>query len=322
MDDGSPGNNIAVDARGLVYVTGVTASGSGGAVKFRVTPNAVQSDLNGDTDAFLTIIDPSKAGPASLVYSSFLGGNRGEQGHVIAVNASGSHITVGGYTRSTDFPTTANAYRRQSAPSSYQGNGFVTQFISSRPGARSSRYTMRYSTYLGSDASEARDDLYGLALDPRGLIVVTGRTMSPTFPMTHTGVPSIYNSAPYLDYTSGDEGYLAKIDPSLSGRASLVYSTFLGGGMPNIWGTYGINVGIDATGAAYIGGRTSALHGVLYTPSSIPVQSPEPFPIPKTRCSPLLRGIMTPSLCRSAPAAPLWATPRSSEARTMTAPMD
>ena len=289
-DDGSNGNNIAVDANGLVYVTGVTASGGSGAIKFPATPNAIQSDLKGSTDAFLTIIDPSKSGASSLVYSSFLGGNHDDDGHVVAVNASGGQITVGGHTRSTDFPTTPNAYRNVSAPSTYQGNGFISQFTCSQPGDPNAQYLFRYSTYLGSAASLARDDLYGLAVDQAGVIVVTGRTESPDFPMTNPGVPTIYNSAPYLNYTSGDMTYLAKINPSLSGNASLVYSTFLGGSRPGVWGTYGINVGIAASGAAYIGGRTYASQGVEYTPSTIPAEAPQPFPYTANAFQPASNG--------------------------------
>ena len=88
---------------------------------------------------------------------------------------------------------------------------------------------MRYSTYLGANSSTARDDVYGMTMDPTGLIVATGRTQSADFPMTPAGVPTIFNSAPYLqEGASGDEPYLVKINPSLNGTASLVYSTFLG----------------------------------------------------------------------------------------------
>ena len=98
---------------------------------------------------------------------------------------------------------------------------------------------MRYSTYLGADANEARDDTYGVALDPWGLIVVTGRTQSADFPM-NLQAPSIYNSAPYLDPgKSNDEPYLVKIDPSLTGEESLAYSTFLGVDPPLEAGAHG-----------------------------------------------------------------------------------
>ena len=126
-DDNSNGNNVAVDAAGVVYVTGTTNSGSGGKINFPVTPNALQSKLGGSTDAFLCIIDPAKSGADSLVYSSFLGGDSDDKGHCLAVNALGRYITVAGYTKSSNFPTTANAYRSSAVPGRYVSNGFVTQ---------------------------------------------------------------------------------------------------------------------------------------------------------------------------------------------------
>jgi hypothetical protein len=284
VDDGSNGNNIAADAKGLVYVTGVTPSGSGEAVPFPVTPNALQPGLHGPTDAFLCIVDPSKAGASSLLYSSFLGGNLGEQGHSVTVNAKGTRVTVGGYTRSTDFPTTANAYRSQSAPDGYLSNGFVCQFKSSKPGAPSSKYTIRYCTYLGGDTVESRDDVYAMAAGPDGVLFIAGRTQSPGFPMRGPSKRSIYNSAPYLKAgtppdESGDEPYFAKIDPSLEGKASLVYSTYLGGGEATAqWGSYATGVGVDSKGNAYLGAQTTAYEGKLYTPASHGVEAPQEFP--------------------------------------------
>ena len=91
-----------------------------------------------------------------MVYTGFLGGKHDNQGHSVAVNASGSLITVAGFTTSTNFPTTANAYRRFAPDGGFENNcsnGFVTQIQSSQPGSQSSQYTMRYSTYLGANSS-------------------------------------------------------------------------------------------------------------------------------------------------------------------------
>ena len=101
-----------------------------------------------------------------------------------------------GYTDSRDFPTTPNGYRSKPSPHHFTSNGFVAQIQSSKPGSPSSQYTMRYSTYLGGTLEGTRDDTYAVALDPHGLIAVTGRTLSSDFPMNPDG-NSIYNSAPY-----------------------------------------------------------------------------------------------------------------------------
>jgi hypothetical protein len=292
-DDNSNGNNIAVDAHGLVYITGATSSaGGGGTKKFPVTQNALQPDLAGKTDAFLCIIDPGKSGQDSLVYSSFLGGTDDEKGHGIAVNADGSQITLGGYTNSSDFPSTDNAYRSTPPPPDYTSNGFITQFTSNKPGDPASHYALRYSTYLGADSRDARDDTYGIILDSNGLILATGRTQSSGFPMTNPPEPSIYNSAPYLKAgTSNDEPYLVKIDPSLNGKASLVYSTFLGGGAPTPGGggSFCTGVAVAPDGTAYVAGETSSL-GIEYTPSREPVEAPSLFPYTDDALFPALQG--------------------------------
>ena len=280
-DNNSNGNNVAVDANGLVYVTGTTSSGGGdGGTKFPVTDNALQSDLKGFTDAFLCILDPAKSGADSLVYCSFLGGERDEKGHSVTVNARGDRIAVAGYTDSYHFPTTSNAYRSQAAPSGYTSNGFLSEFKSSKPGDPSSEYSARYSTYLGADSKLARDDAYAVTLDVNGLIVATGRTESADFPMNGPTVPSVYNNAPYLKpLKSGDEPFLVKIDPSLEGEASLVYATFLGGGSAKKGGltTFCTGVVVDAQNAMYVGGETYS-PGIEYVPFPIPLMAPTKFP--------------------------------------------
>ena len=279
-DDSNSGNSVAVDAAGLVYVAGMTTSGGGsGETIFPVTANALQNYLAGTRNACLCIIDPTQSGQNSLVYSSFLGGDHDTQGHSVAVNPSGSNITVAGFTTSLNLPTTPNAYRSTAPPGGFApncSNGFVTQFQSSLPGSKDSVYTMPYSTYLGADSSTARDDVYGMTLDPTGLIVATGRTQSAGFPMTQGG-PTIFNSAPYLqEGVSGDQPYLAKINPSLNGTASLVYSTFLGGGnQDGTWGSFCTSVGVDTRGAVYVAGETNA-QGAAYNPSNL--TAPQEFP--------------------------------------------
>jgi hypothetical protein len=284
-DDSSNGNNIATDAQGLVYVTGITTSSHTLAKPFPITSNAVQRTFGGDVDAFLVIIDPYKSGTDSLVYSSFIGGSGHEKGHGIAVRPSGSNVTVVGYTDSINFPTTDNGYRKEAAPK-FTSNGFVAQFSSSAPGETSSVYSKTYATYLGGKAEspKPRDDCYGVSLDPSGIVVITGRTVTPDFPMLDSTYPSIYNSAPYLgQYLSNDEPYLTKIDTSKSGAASLVYSTFLGGGSTTgsgsttTGGGFCSAVAVDSNGVSYVVGETSA-QGTLYQYSSIPAVAPQTNP--------------------------------------------
>jgi hypothetical protein len=287
-DNGTNGNNIGVDANGLVYLTGITKSRGGPppAIKFPVTRNAIQPDMKSDNkNAFLCILDPAKSGQASLLYCSFLGGSGDDNGHGIAVNANGSAIAVAGFTSSTDFPTTPNGYQSTPPPDGFNSNGFVAQFQVAQYciGSVSCHYKMQYSTYLGGQLNEGgggpRTDTYGIGLDSMGLIVAAGRTQDADFPMTPYG-PSIYNSAPYLlPGKSGDQPYLVKINPWMTGKASLAYSTFLGGD------GFGTVVAVDPWGNGWVAGENDA-DGIVYTPSRYPVESPKLFPYTKNALIP------------------------------------
>jgi len=281
-DDSSNGNNIAVDSQGLVYVTGITTSSDTSSVSFPVTQNnAIQKKFGGDIDAFLAIIDPSKTGNGSLLYSSFIGGKDHEKGHSVAVNPGGGVITVVGYTNSNNFPTTENGYRKD-PPESFTSNGFVAQYHSSKPGIPSSLYTKAYATYMGgkNPSPKPRDECYAVALDPNGLVVITGRTQTPDFPMLDSTYPSIYNSAPYLGQgISNDEPYLTKLDTTKSGADSLVYSTFLGGGSTaqGGGGAFCSAVAVDSGGVSHVVGETTCT-GILYQYSNVPVEAPQATP--------------------------------------------
>jgi hypothetical protein len=96
------GYSIAVDASGNAYVTGRTYSPN-----FPTTPDAFQTTYGGGFDAFVSKLN---AAGSVLLYSTYLGGNDDEQGHGIAVDASGNAY-VTGYTGSSNFPTTPGAFQ-------------------------------------------------------------------------------------------------------------------------------------------------------------------------------------------------------------------
>jgi hypothetical protein len=89
------GNGIVVDGAGSAYVIGWTWSPD-----FPLA-NPFASMLNGYSDAFVTKLNSAAT---SLVYSTYLGGNGGDDGDGIAVDESGNAY-VTGWTYSSDFPT-------------------------------------------------------------------------------------------------------------------------------------------------------------------------------------------------------------------------
>jgi hypothetical protein len=175
------------------------------------------------------VIDPG------LVYSTFVGGSGSDQGFGIAVDATGAAY-VTGLTVSTNFPTPAGAFDM-----SFNGviDAFVTKLNPLGTG-------LVYSTYLGG----SNDDRgFGIAADALGSAYVTGNTRSANFPTTAGAFDTTHN---------GDDAFVTKLNAL---GTALVYSTFLGGG------SAGNGIALDASGAAYVTGFTSA-GGVPTTPGA------------------------------------------------------
>jgi len=222
---------LAIDAQGFAYVAGET-----GSTDFPTTAGALQRTFQGgDTDGFVTKLN--QAGSA-LVYSTFLGGSFDEDVAGIAVDSSGNAYVVGD-TTSIDFPTTASAFQR-TLPG--EENAFMTKL-------NSSGSALVYSTYLGGTTLGlgGHDGGTAIAIDSSGNAYVTGFTDSLDFPTTA--------GAFQRSFQDGEtDAFVAKLSPSLSGAASLVYSTYLGGdGNDN-----GDGIAVDAAGNAYVVGTTDS----------------------------------------------------------------
>ncbi|HEX8559833.1 MAG TPA: SBBP repeat-containing protein [Pyrinomonadaceae bacterium] len=105
------GWGIAVDAVGNAYVTGETRSAD-----LPITAGAFQSAIGGVSDAFSApggdaFAAKLNAAGTALVYFTYLGGAQGDAGSHIALDAKNNAYVTGGYTFSTNFPTTVNAIK-------------------------------------------------------------------------------------------------------------------------------------------------------------------------------------------------------------------
>lgn len=104
---GSSGKAIAVDIDGNVYVTGANVIGD-----LPITPDALDTTFNNSiyapsyTDAFVSKLDPTGA---SVLYSSYLGGGSSDYGLGLALDNT-NNVYLTGWTWSTDFPITTNAF--------------------------------------------------------------------------------------------------------------------------------------------------------------------------------------------------------------------
>ena len=192
--DGSAG--IAVDCNNYVYIGGVTDSPD--------FPDP--GTIAGDRDVFVTKLDLSQTGAKQLVYTTYVGGADRERVLGIEVDCSGKAHVIG-YTESNDFPTTANAFQRDF-------NGFFDGIVVQLDAAGA----IHYVSYLGGTDFE---ELVQVAVGDNGLMYVVGYTDSPDFPTTDNA---------FQKANAGEaDALMAVLDPSKSGDASLVYSTYYGG---------------------------------------------------------------------------------------------
>jgi ankyrin repeat protein len=107
------------DNDGNIYIAGNTASDD-----FPTTSGAFQEEFKGGRrDVFLSKFDPDLQ---ELLASTFLGGTADESlGRSFCIDVRNNEMIVGGYTFSTDFPTSQNAYGRVI---SGQLDGFISKF--------------------------------------------------------------------------------------------------------------------------------------------------------------------------------------------------
>lgn len=231
---------IAADSSGNAYVTGETPSANFPTLSPAFT-------YKGSTDAFIAKLNVTGS---ALVYSTFLGGNRGDAGRAIGLDSAGNVYIAG----SSDVAATATGFPVTSA---FQGSPVSSAgsagFIGKLNAAGSA---LIYSTYL--DGNGLNDNISGLAVDATGNVFVTGRTDSPTFPLAFP-VQTEYRGGA-TSSTLGDAfvtGY--------NSSGTIVFSTYLGGSLADS----GSGIALDASGAVYVTGGT----GSTNFPTASPIQA-------------------------------------------------
>jgi centrosomal CEP192-like protein/beta-propeller repeat-containing protein len=250
---------IAVDSNNNVIVAGTTFSTDfptsvGG---FQTSPLA--ANVNGASAAFVTELDPTGT---QLKYSSYLAGSTPfEFAFGVDVDAAGM-IYVTGTTVSTDFPTSSLITGfKPTSPANINGTSFITKLDPTASGASS----LLYSSYLGgTDGAVPIGDIgQAVAADPKqnGVVYVTGYTDSTAGLVTDTAnFPVVGGFLTTLGSPNGN-AFLSKIDTTVSGTGSLLYSTYFGGNAVNFNGTslvadFGGGIAVDSSSNAYVAGVT------------------------------------------------------------------
>jgi len=214
---------LDMDEAGCVYVFGETFSRN-----FPITPGVVDDFYNGtERETYVTKL-ASNGG--SLVFSTYLGGSDFEQSQGIVVDDEG-YIYLAGATSSRDFPIT---------PLSFDGshNGYRDVFVVKM---NISGDSLVYSTFIG----DIYDDVaFGLDVDGRGYVYVTGTTGSWNYPTTD-----------FPEYRTHIGGLTDAFVSKLSSEGNyMVYSSYLGGRGYDI----GVDIHCDEVNQVYIVGETDS----------------------------------------------------------------
>jgi hypothetical protein len=239
---GGGGNDFASAVAvfsGNAYVTGSTTNSSFPTVNAFQATCGTGSNCNGALqDAFVSVFN---AAGSQLTYSTFLGGEKNDQGLGIAVDGSGDAY-VTGLTQSNQFPT-------KSALQSSFGGGTQDAFVAElNPAASPAASTLVYSTYLGGSQDDAGN---GIAVDSSNNAYVIGQTNSSKFPTLAATQPTIGGLS---------DGFVSEI----SAAGSLVFSTYIGGALnDNTNASNALNpvgaIAVDQAGAnIYVAGNTAS----------------------------------------------------------------
>jgi hypothetical protein len=191
---------LAVDASGLVYLTGHTDS-----FDYPTTPNGyITSFQGGSRRIFVAVLDTTR-GEEGLLYSTYFGGTGTDEPTGIAV--AGGKVYITGYTNSDDFPIQGGM--RETRAGSF--DAFLSVFDPEQSGNES----LAYSTYFGGSSLDVARTL---AVTPSGEVYLAGGTNSGDFPATL--------DAHRTSYSGLGDGFLARLN---LGTNTVTYSTYVGG---------------------------------------------------------------------------------------------
>lgn len=215
---------IALDSNGDIYITGETESKEHQGFPIL---NAAQAWHGGKDDAFVAKISSDGS---TLVYSTYLGGDKDDEAEGIAVTANGEAV-VTGETESKendDFPL-VNALQAEHGG---KDDAFVTKLSASGN-------NFLYSTYLGGNKDDEGEDI---AVDSQGNAYIVGTTESNDFPIA---------DAIQATREGKDDVFITKISDDGS---TLIFSSYFGGKKDDI----GEGIAVDDNGNAYIVGITKS----------------------------------------------------------------
>jgi uncharacterized protein (TIGR03437 family) len=277
------GTGIAVDANDNAWVVGQTGSND-----FPVTSDAylaycnpvaqgfnfgtdqnygeVSGCIGNDTQSvFLVQLNPTGT---KMLYGTFLGGSGDDLAAQIVFDTAGNIYVAGSaYTGTVgtpsfvfsnggqfNYPTTASAYQPV-----VLGGGSYSAFVTK---LASNGKSLLYSTMFGGPNQNTYNNALAVSA---GKIFIGGYTQDPHLPTTAGALSHTCTGGPTAKgpdtvcVNNSPNGYVAEFDPTQSGAASLVFSTYLNGSI-STQGNESSSVNAlaaDGEGNVYAGGIDS-----------------------------------------------------------------
>lgn len=253
---------IAVDATGSAYITGYTTSSNFPALPFNVFQPAQAGPIvpgfnSRHSDAFVTKLDTN----GEAVYSTYLGGELGETGADIAVDASGAAYVVG-YTDSVLTFVITNQLE-------------VFRYTNGIPGAATYKTNVTTASLLAASSSLTNTVVSRRATDTNVVQIVTNITLLSSmtdapvylgFPVvnaiqtnnhsTTRFIPGFNKRTRVLEFLTNDivgaDLFIAKVAPD---GLSLEYATYLGGAEDD----FGTGIGVALDGSVSVSGWTTSV---------------------------------------------------------------
>ncbi len=233
------GISVGHDPQGYIYLGGYTFSTDFplGGIGYSTVPS-------GGLDCFLMKINPYATDPTQvIVYSSYFGGSADDTLTAMKVDAAGIMYFTGS-TNSTDFPVSGGAFL--SVPAAPRSHAFMVALDSNQDSVQSEIY----STYFGgTTGNEAGEGIFQI----NGFIYIAGFTNSTDLPLSGAFQGTLAGS---------DDAFIAKFDPTKQGQASLIFSSYLGGGAQD----RAMDIAVDNKGLIYVTGFTFS-DDIEYTPN-------------------------------------------------------
>jgi uncharacterized repeat protein (TIGR01451 family) len=286
-DGAESARGMALDPRNKIYVIGTTTSKDlpDATHSFPATLGAIQVSSLGNSQFFVSKIDPSLIGLPSLAYSTYFGGGNPINGLTlgggIAVDANSNVYITGGtnfqHTGSptTDFPilnafqgcldTPPPATPPTTPPTTNCATGVTAAdaFVAKINPAAAAGAQLLYSTYLGGTGDDAG---FGIAVDSGLSAYVTGSTSSTDVTIPSGTTPfqrcldNPANPSPCPTGVTASDAFVGKFGTPCTGSTCtntavpFTYFSYLGGSGTDV----GLSIAVDTLQGARIAGWTNS----------------------------------------------------------------